>query len=772
MLLIKLRTQFRPHLLLWIFMVGLSISAHASPAEPLVQITVLEKGSRKPIYGANVVLVEIDKYALSDEDGRASLVIPRYPVKLKIVAMGYQSKYVTLTGREDKPVVYLSQSAIPGESIVIMAERLPQQTSKISLSPAEINNTAGGQGDPVKVLDALPGVVTANEGTGVVYMRGSGSQDSVAWINQIPVGFLYHWGGLQSTINPDLVSDMNVFLGGFPVDYGDHLGGAIDVKLRTPQQERTHYDIHLGNYETSFSIEGPASLVSKNSGYYLAARRSYIDALMSPEDFTDFAESNTDAEERNQWVDVPEFYDVQAMFQQQLSKGKLEFSYFSAEDKLAFENNQDSKTDPELAGFTRYKYGYESLGSLWQQRWTKSVYHQIPIAYFRQYEDSQLGSDAQGKSFYSEAEVKTVFMRPEVMWHLNSDSQFSVGLETGFSDGDVDLYLPLPQEESAPPRDVTSSPKYIVKDSIRYEQYSPYMKHHKNWGNGLFTDLGLRYSEITSSGDIHMSGFSPRAAIEYKLTGNMLLLMSWGKYLQRPQIYELVPGFGNPKLDYTEAEHRILGFKYKMDRSWKMTMELYHKPMKNLTVRVEDQVPPDNILNKGKGNAYGLDFFIKRQLNRRNITWLSYSYLKSERTNTITGETYPFTGDQRHTLNIVWNRALSKNWDWSVKFQAHTGKPYTAVTGREKEAVEDPDSRWLPIYGSPYGERLPNYYKLNVRFDQSKVFNTWKMQVYYDVQLSNNVINYDYGSEYENYNNPEEIKTETLLFFIGIRAKF
>ncbi|MFV1985478.1 MAG: Plug domain-containing protein [Thiohalomonadales bacterium] len=88
--------------------------------------------------------------------------------------------------------------------------------SKISLTREEIINAPGTEGDPLKVITSLPGVVATFESSADVYMRGSDARENYVWINRAPVGYLYHMGGFHSTINPSLIDDLNIFLAGFP----------------------------------------------------------------------------------------------------------------------------------------------------------------------------------------------------------------------------------------------------------------------------------------------------------------------------------------------------------------------------------------------------------------------------------------------------------------------------------------------------------------------------------------------------------------------------
>lgn len=185
--------------------------------------------------------------------------------------------------------IYLAPLAVEGEGLEVIGERVAEKGSRVALAREELRRALGSQGDPLKVFQSLSGIVGGQEvgaGTGVMYVRGSNASDNAVWFNRLPVGYRYHWGGLQSTIDPDLVQDFNMFLGGFPVEYDDRLRGVVDERLRPPKKDRLHQTYRIGTHASAFLLEGP---INANDSYYVAGRRSYIDFLMTPEQFSDVA---------------------------------------------------------------------------------------------------------------------------------------------------------------------------------------------------------------------------------------------------------------------------------------------------------------------------------------------------------------------------------------------------------------------------------------------------------------------------------------------------
>jgi len=743
-------------------------------------VIIKEKGTGVAVEGATVVLVDSEEFDTTSSKGIIKFSDVEKPKKIKVIATGYETKEFVVQQNKNNYELYVYPINIEGDGMEVVADRLVEKVSKVKLSKVELIDAAGSGGDPLKAITALPGIVSSGEETAEVYMRGSDSRDNETLVNGVPVSYLYHFGGLWSTINPSLIEDMNVFLGGFPVEYGDALGGVIDAKLRAPRNDRMHYKFDLSTISGSFLVEGPVpgtgTSEANRDSFYVSGRRSYFDLLLSPEKATEMF-SDSDEENPDKIVQVPRFYDLQASYRHQIDKGYVDAFYFGAADKIKAEIIAGAEDDPELAGDLSVDQSFHSTGVSWSKRLSSTLSTTGSVAYVQASESTQAGGDENGP-FFITLDQKSLYVRPELHWAESSDSKITFGTTARYFDLPITGYLPRPMTENDPDFNFTSATKYKIDSNFNGAAFSPYVKHRQQWTDKLTTTTGLRMTNIRMKGGFETHMFSPRASVEYSVFKDTLLTASWGRYLQMPDGSEIIEKFGNPELVMTESEHRILGVEHKFNSLYNVKAEVYHKPMKNLVIAVDENAPPELFQNKGTGEAYGFDIYLKRQASDRKFGWLALSWAKSRRTNEITGVTRDFSGDQPLTLTALWGQSMPgswNKWNWSVKAQVHTGTPYTAITGRHREDANDPDSRWIAEYGKHNAERLPTYYKFDVRISRDILFNESKMKVYLDIQnatFANNVVEYDYGKDFKDINNPSEVSGLSFFPFLGVEMEF
>ncbi|HHD79298.1 MAG TPA: Plug domain-containing protein, partial [Epsilonproteobacteria bacterium] len=80
---------------------------------------------------------------------------------------------------------------------------------------------AGTNGDPIKALKSFAGIVsTNNDDASELYVHGSKPRETRFTINHLPIGYLFHLGGLHSVIAPEMTGQIDAYLGGFDVTYG------------------------------------------------------------------------------------------------------------------------------------------------------------------------------------------------------------------------------------------------------------------------------------------------------------------------------------------------------------------------------------------------------------------------------------------------------------------------------------------------------------------------------------------------------------------------
>lgn len=649
------------------------------------------------------------------------------------------------------------------------------------------------------MVETLPGIITLPPGSrdgggggpNAIYVRGSSGGENSFWINRIPADYLYHVWGI-SIVNPSLVDNFNIFLGGFPVEYDDVLGGVIDIKLRNPKKDRLHQTYRVALNESAALVEGP---INEKQSFYVAARASYIDKLLDPF-IDDIQEALKDEDDETDIsvITLPKYWDAQANWHYDMNKGSLDLYYFGSNDAIAVDINKLDTSDPDLLGRLSADFGFHSTGLNWRYKLSPKTTGILTTSIKRTESKFNVGIDENGKPFGVERTTNLGLFHPQLIWTLNKSHELTFGNSISYSHSPVDINISsFPSEENFRGGSFTSRKKFRLERTVKLAASSPYAKWRWQWQK-LNTIFGIRFTKVRGSGGVDMQALSPRLALEYQATKKLLLNSSWGQFVQAPHPAQLVSGYGNPGLGFTKAEHRILGFQYKFDQLWSVQTEVYHKPMRELVLTRPFENPPNNYINDGTGEAYGLDVLIKREYGNRKMGWLSYSYSKSKRT-LINGSDRDFSADQPHAITLVWNQPFTGNWtkwSWGLKLQAGSGQPYTPVVGRVAMCNENnavvvcPDqntadnnqdlSHWEPIYAERNLLRRPFYHQLDLRIDRLIRYNTWTMKLYLDllnVTMQESGVQEDYGKNYEKYKNPKKSGFPAIIFpFLGVEATF
>lgn len=666
---------------------------------------------------------------------------------------------------------------------------LETDPSEIELSVDELKGVAGSQGDPLQAINTLPGIATATGGQGRpagFYVRGSNANDNLIWIDGLPVGYIFHLGGRFSVINPDLIENFQTYLGGFGVEYGDRMGGVVSVNTRAPYNDRLHQSYQVGFYDSSARIEGP---VGENGSAFFAIRRSYIDLLLPA--------TGKIGDSDNTYTQFPEFWDMQARYRHDLTKGFIDVSLFTSEDQLKFDiqDEEDISSDPALAGDLQSKQSFQTLGLRWHQQLTSDLTQKIRTGVMFNRNEFAIGTQQAddpnpGESFGVDSKSANYFLLPQWQWAASSTQDWKFGVDARQIHFDVDGYISSPCREGEPDCTITDADKSDLDQQETGYAVDPYVELTQQITSLWLATLGVRDTHI-SVGETELSGVSPRLNLEYQLNERTVLTGAWGRYLQMPQGYEMIDGIGNPDLVMTESEHRIIGVKYRLSSAWSAQVEAYHKPMKKLVVSRD---PPENYANEGKGYAQGFDVLLKRQWRDRSYGWVTYSYLETEREDTADGDNRLFDGDQPHTLNVVWNQPLWGSWsNWMGGFnlKLHSGLPYTEVVGREGEALPDSGQTdqncqsngdedgcyWSPVYGETNGERLPFYLTVDLGMERTWKFTDLDLTARFELLnvaglFRPNVVAYKYDADYSNYDDPDEVTDFPFLPSFSIRATF
>ena len=724
-------------------------------ADPVtLQGQVLQKGSGDPVLGAAVYVVDNDTInTTSDEHGHFTLTLPAPgDYTLGAVAVGFEREMqipVVAEGVARVPTkIYLRQDfTIP--PVVVRAERNVERVSKTVITSEELRKVPGSGGDPLRVLLALPGIANAG---GAPAIRGSNPQDNAYYVDGVPVGYLFHFGGFVSVLPTNVVDDFNLYAAAFGPEYDDVIGAVIDVALRKPRTDRLGGKLNISLIGADALIEGP---VAPHQSVLFSARRSYFDYLLG---------TIEDKKTGDKFV-FPRYYDYQGKYIWEVNDANtLTLNTTGASDSLAFtltENpDNDTQHEPYLVGHSSVHVSYHTQALKWDTRLTSTAVNKMDVGRSRTASSASIGSSGTQDIIFN-----NLFLRDEFRFEPTANHAVTLGGNYSNLAVNVDLdVLSVPCDDFTGYCDYASGARKQFKDDFSVRSAILFAKDRWHIAPDLTLTGGLHW---THDDYLDRTYIEPRLGFEWDLTASTLLSAGWGKYNQFPDGGTVINVFGNPNLQRLRATHSVLGVAQKLDAGWSWKLEGYYKTFDDLVT--SDPNPQINYVNGASGKAHGVEFLVKKDNSTPWTGWLSVTYSQSRRHIDATGENLPFNFDQPVIATGVLSYKHSAKWSYGARWTYHTGDPYTPIEGG---ILRNDGKTYTPKQGEVNSRRMSAYHRLDLRIDRHVIYNTWKLNAYLELinaYAQKNIEGYEYNA---NYSERKPIYSFPFFPFIGVEMEF
>ena len=262
-------------------------------------------------------------------------------------------------------------------------------------------------------------------------------------------------------------------------------------------------------------------------------------------------------------------------------------------------------------------------------------------------------------------------------------------------------------------------------------EYGIYALNDWTINRRLKINYGLRLSASTVVGKTYR-GIEPRLAIRYILNKNNSIKASYSRMKQymhkvSSSTVALPTDLWYPitkKIKPQSSDQIALGFNHYFAKyGVSFVFEVYYKMMDNL---IEYREGTNLVLNnnyenellQGKGNAYGMEFLLRKESGRFN-GWLSYTLSKTNRIfeELNKGKTFPSKYDRRHNISIVLNYQISKRWLFSTVWVYQSGARFTAQIGQyfmPNANMTGVDI--IPLYTSRNAVEMAHSHRLDINF--------------------------------------------------------
>jgi hypothetical protein len=697
-----------------ISMTAVLIVIHMRAAAQKVTISgyVMDGETKEALIGANIYEVKIRKGTASNQYGFYSLTLPVVDTLEVIISyVGYKpaaKKIATSTNlRMDIPLMASSMLS----EVEINAARNDDNVNKaqmgvIYVPMREVRNlpVLMGERDILKVIQLLPGVQQAQEGTTGFFVRGGNLDQNLVQLDEATVYNPSHLFGLVSTFNINSINNVQLIKSGFPAQYGGRLSSILDITMKDGNKEKYQAEGGIGILSSNLTIQGP--LIKNKASMIVSARRSYLDLFQRA-----FVANNTT---------LYAFYDVNAKINFELGKrDKIYLSAFKGRDNGSYTGSNSLNYNIGL--------GNSTVTARWNHLFGNNIFANTSFI-LNSYD---LGlSNSQG-SYYSlfYTGIKDVNGKTDFTWTINTNHVINFGGSYFYH-----TLFPATFSDRIPGsgNKVKLDPSKIEK---RYaDEIAIYLNHDWIISPQIAINYGIRVPHYIAENKTYTQ-LEPRATMKVNLNRTMSVKAS---YTEMNQFVHAVPYSSaslptdiwiasNDLVKPQNSQQYSFGvFKNFSDNLYEVSLELYHKDMKNQVLfkhgtQLNIQSEIENELTFGKGTSKGAEFFIKRNTGRLT-GWISYTLSKTTQTfaELNYGKAFPFTYDRRHNLSIVATYKINDRWSVSGDFVFRTGSAFTMPPGRIPVADGTLYDGWYYDYTTRNNSRQKSYHRLDVSFSYKK----------------------------------------------------
>lgn len=723
-----------------------------------IQGQVKLRGDRIPLAGGKVFAVDsVGHRTDSDTDDEGRFVLRDLASgKISLVITGPHAKRMEVTEKlGDRELLTVSYFVDPSQygryESTVRGDVNREEISRQTLSTEELMKLPGSFGDALRAIENFPGVARAPFNSGLIIVRGGKPTDSKVYLGASEVPQLFHFGGLTSVIPTRLISEIEFMPGNFGVRYGRATAGTIDVELKEGRRDRWHGSAELNVFDAGATAEGP---VGKGS-MYLAARRSYVDAVLAL-----VLPSNAGV----QFQSAPVYYDYQAVFDYPVAGGHLKVMALGSDDALKLVFGAPSDGDPALTNFGTHIYFHKG-----QIRYTKSIGRWQLFAQLAGGYSGQEG--AVGRDLRYSIGVGTLDSRVEVRRPLGHGLKLLLGLDASYSHVDLNLTVPPPTREGQTPSPISANEKQTEHDGQDLGQIGLFAELNWKPSKRVSITPGLRFDWYSA---LRRTTFDPRMSAQFQLFRYTTLKLGVGHYSQTPQSIDYNRVFGNPTVQPEHAIHTALSVEQGLLPGLSAEVTGFYKHLYDLSttsngyLRNAAGVVPERVASIGTGRVYGLEVLLRQSVSKYFFGWVSYTLMKSERSDCPGCGERLFDYDQTHILIVALHGYLPRGWELGLRFRYISGFPGTPPYGGYYDADSD-------VYGPARGPvnttRLEDFHSLDFRVDKAILFKTWTLKLYLDILNVYNHLNQEVVQPSFDYSRTQAIRGLPIIPSFGIRAE-
>lgn len=743
-----------------LLLVLLTAQVNSQNLTQIVRGTVLDADSKLPLIGVVIKLSTDAKMgAVTNVNGEFRFEkVPVGRISLRLSYVGYESKTIpdieVNSGKEKILNLTMQESVAKLSELVVKANKNKGETtnemaliSTRSISAEETKRYAGGFNDPSKILSNFAGVTASQNGQNDIIVRGN-SPKYVQWrLDGVEISNPTHFAdqnsikGGVSALNNSLLATSDFSTSAFAPEYGNALSGVYDVKLRTGNNQKFETSLGIGIQGTDITLEGP--LKKGYGGSFLVNYRYSTISLLN-----NLGIIKLDG--------VLNYQDGAFKFVLPTKKAGV-FSIFGIgglsgaklkdikADNVATPNNgtitSEFTEDYEKGNFLS-TYGVNHMISLNDRSYIKTTLSYsnngitedvFKIRTSKMYDvNGEFLRDSIGKRLLDyKSRLTRSSYRGAVTYNnkINAKNTVQIGSK----------YALLGYEYNQSMVQGSSTEMFTLAD---FDENISTLQNFISWKHRLnekftivagFQNMNVLYNK--------KSTLEPRLAFNWQVNHSSALNAGYGKHSTMESVHNYFARVKqkdgsvkepNKNLDLLKADHFVLGYEKRFGENLRLKIDVYYQRLYNLPVENNDSSTYATInegtdfkyvelVNKGSGKNYGVEFTLERFFNK-NYYFLINASLYNSKYKSLEGVERNTQYNGNYLANILCgkefsNRGKKKNQTLNLngKLFFAGGQKYIPLLRETKgNLAVDPASNKFWDYKKAYEKKFDDIFQLTV----------------------------------------------------------
>lgn len=696
----------------------------------MVRGHIRDLSNEEALIGATIYVKETDKGTITDVNGNFQLRLPADNYRIIVNHMSMKQTEYGLTILSDGSLnIEMEKDLIELEEITVTDDRhsnvkgMFMGYERISVKSMKSIPVVMGEKDVLKVVQLLPGVQNAGEGSAGFNVRGGAADQNMFYINNISIYNTSHLFGFFTSFSPDIVSDFSLYKNNVPAKYGGRIASIFNITTRQGNKNHLFAQGGISPITAHVALEGP--IIKEKVSFVASARSTYSDWILGR--MNDYDLRNSKASFNDFTLGLDAIVDP---------NNHVNVFLYSSSDRFSLSVKND------------YEYSNTGGSVRWDHSFSKTLKSEFSLS-SSEYQFSTFDMNNVSEAYshgyalrHSEVRSDFVSLRLKdhrlefganaILYNLNRGEILPYGAESGRVPVDLGreqgiesgLYISDEFE-------VSSRLSFLL--GLRYSMYgllgpADINRYEEGQPKNQYSYLETTHEEAGSFVKTY-SGLEPRAAMNFKLAPNSSVKASYGRLQQfvflLSNTIAIAPNDQWKLTDYhispPVSDQVSVGFYQDIrDPGLNISVEFYKKWVNGIVEYkdgadfISDEAIETQVL-QGFQNSRGVEVLIRKN-DKRLTGWLSYTYSRS--TVTIDGEydeqkinggnPYSSNFDKPHSLNLVANYKVSRRLSVSSNVVYSTGRPVTLPV-----ATYYSEGRPYLLHSSRNAYRIPNYFRID-----------------------------------------------------------